>query len=93
MAGAEGLALACEHDHTHAFVTRDLVDGGDQRLEHLEGERVELLRTVQRQRGHAALVGAQQDGFRGNGGGGRGAHAAVSSRCLAGVRDRPCRCS
>jgi len=54
--------FAGDHHHAHRLVACDLVDRGDQRLEHLERERVELLRTVQREGGHAAGILAAQDG-------------------------------
>ncbi len=55
VAGAEGLALAGDDHHAHRLVARDLVDRGDQGLEHLERERIELLQAVERDFGTAGI--------------------------------------
>ena len=70
--GAKGLAFAGQHHHAHAVVGGDRVHRGDQGLEHFVGQGVELMRTVQRQRGDTTIVVAQEHGI--GIGNGNGAH-------------------
>ena len=64
VAGAKGLAVGRQHHGAQAFVGLQRVQGGLQSTQHFFTQRVETLRTVQRQRNHTTRVALAQHGSR-----------------------------
>ena len=56
VAGAERRSHAREHNDAGLIVSRDRLELGDKRLEHVEAKRVEVARRVQGQGDHAIVV-------------------------------------
>jgi len=65
-AGAKALARSRQHDRPDGVVARQLVGGGVQFGDHARVERIVFPGQVQRQRGDAAIIDLQRDGFPGH---------------------------